>query len=297
MHTQEPSINLQGVCTALVTPFTPDGSAVDTDSLRRLIEVQLAAGVRGVVPCGSTGEAVTLTPEEYSLVVRTAREVTRGRCLCIAGISVSSTAVAVELARHLRSLEVDGILVASPPYNKPSQAGIAAHIRAVKAASGLPIIAYNIPGRTAVAITPTTLAELVQDNTIVGIKESSGSMDTVIDTIQAVGPACQVLSGEDSLFLGTLAYGGAGIISASANALPGEFVGVAEAFFAGRIQQAREIQMGMLERIRTLFIESNPVPVKTVLARQGVISSAAVRLPLVPLTPTSQERLAAVFGW
>jgi 4-hydroxy-tetrahydrodipicolinate synthase len=289
--TTSPSLTLRGVIPALVTPFTNDGSRVDTKSLGALIEKQIAGKVHGVVACGSTGEASTLSEGEYVEVVKFARELTQGKLPCVAGISVSSTHRAVEMARGIKELGCDAILVATPPYNKPSQAGIIEHFKAIQAASGLPLIAYNVPGRSGVAITPATMGILSQQGIITSIKEASGSIDTLADMMLAVREDCQVLSGDDSLFLATLAYGGRGIISVVANAFPEEMVALYDAFERGDTAQARRLQLGLLPRMRAAFVEANPVPIKSALARMGVIESDAVRLPLTPLAPANVERV------
>lgn len=290
------AVNLSGVMPALVTPFSEGGREVDTTSLGNLLDYQLAAGVDGVVVCGSTGEASTLTDSEYTEVVRFVRTHVKGRVPCIAGISVSSTARAVQMAQSAREIGCDGVLVATPPYNKPSQGGIIEHFRAIHAAVGMPIVAYNIPGRSGVAISSATLGALSREGVIVGVKESSGSVDTIADTLLAVTPECKVLSGEDSLFLATLAYGGSGIISATANALPREFVSIYRAFRANDCEGAGKIQMEILPRIRTAFCESNPVPIKAALAMRGVIKSGAVRLPLISLSPENLARVQRDFS-
>lgn len=289
------TLDISGVFTALVTPFSRDGASVDFQSFGALIERQLEAGIHGVVVCGSTGEAATLSDAEYVEVVRFARERTRGRVPCVAGISVSATVRAVEMARVVSEVGCDGILVATPPYNKPSQQGIIAHFRAVKTATRLPLIGYNIPGRSGVAISPATLGVLSQENLIVGIKESSGSVDALADTMTAIRRECQVVSGDDSLTLAVLAYGGVGVISACANVMPSEFVTLCESWEGGDTRRAAKTQLEILAKIRALFIESNPVPAKTVLALRGVIAEPTVRLPLVPLSAGSLERLRSEF--
>jgi 4-hydroxy-tetrahydrodipicolinate synthase len=286
---------LHGVYTALVTPFSKDGTSVDYESLGRLIDFQLKAGVHGVVACGSTGESATLSEREYVEVVRSVRKHTQGKVPCIAGISVSSTSRAVEMARQVEELGCDGVLVAAPPYNKPTQVGLLEHCRAVFKAISLPVIAYNIPGRSGVAFAPATLGALSREGTISGIKESSGSVDAIADTFAVVDPSCQVVAGDDSLMLAVLAYGGTGVISAAANALPSEFVALYNSWIAGKPQEARKEQMAILSKIRALFLESNPVPVKTVLALTGVINSASVRLPLVPLSEATLQKIKAEF--
>ncbi len=290
------SLSLRGIYTALITPFTKDGSVIDKDSLAKLLDVQISAGVSGVVACGSTGEAATLSDKEYAEVVGFVRDRTKGKLPCVAGISVSATARAVELGKFASEIGCDGVLVATPPYNKPSQQGIVEHLKAVKAASGLPVIAYNIPGRSGVAIHAATLGQLSHEGVILGVKESSGSVDALADTMNAVKPDCQVVSGDDSLLLAVLAYGGTGAIAAGSNVLPKEFVELCDAFAAGDCKNAKDIQLSLLTRIRSLFVESNPVPVKAVLALQGVIAHPTVRLPLTPLAPASLERVKKEFS-
>jgi 4-hydroxy-tetrahydrodipicolinate synthase len=289
------TLDLSGVYTAIITPFSKDSELVDYASLEALIEYQIRGGVAGLVVCGSTGEASTLSGAEYLDVVRFVRERTRGKLPCVCGISVSATSRAVELAKFAEEIGCDGVLLAAPPYNKPTQVGIIEHFRAVHRASALPIVAYNIPSRSAVTISPHTLGSLSQEGVICAIKESTGSVDALADTIACVRQDCQVVSGDDSMTLATMAYGGIGAISAGANALPDEMVGLVRAWQAGNTAEAQRIQMKLLGRLRALFIETNPVPVKTILALKGVIAHPAVRLPLVPLSKASLEKLKAEF--
>lgn len=287
-------VEFRGVYTALVTPFSADGAIVDFESLERLIAFQERAGIDGYVVCGSTGEAATLSDAEYEQVVKEVRRLIPEKPV-IAGISVSSTKKAVEMATVIQKLGCDGVLLATPPYNKPTQSGIAEHFRQVRSATSLPIIAYNIPSRSGVPIDASTLGLLSRSGVIAGVKESSGSLDNFMDVRLAVEETCSVLSGEDSLFLGTLACGGQGIISASANVLPAEIRTVWQAWKQGAIKAATEAQLAIVPRIRLLFRETNPVPVKSVLARLGVINSAAVRLPLVPPSDENYEVICKAF--
>jgi 4-hydroxy-tetrahydrodipicolinate synthase len=289
-------LNIRGIYTALVTPFSKDGSQVDYESLGKLLEIQRAAGVSGVVVCGSTGEAATLTDTEYRDVVKFVRERTKGHLPCVSGISVSATAKAVELAEFAQEVGCDGILVATPPYNKPSQAGLIEHFRAIYKATSMPLIAYNIPGRSGVAIAAATLGQLSREGIICGIKESSGSVDALADMMACISEDCQLVSGDDSLTLAALAYGGVGAISGPANALPREMSALVRCWDSGDMQGARKAQMQILPKIRALFVESNPVPVKTVLALRGEIAHATVRLPLTPLSSSSLERVKVEFG-
>ena len=291
-----PALTLHGVLPAIVTPFTKDGSAVDQKSLIRLIDSLLEGGVHGIVACGSTGEATTLSDSEYVEVVKLVRERTAGKVPCVAGISVSSTQRAVQIARVIKELSCDAILVATPPYNKPSQAGIIEHFKAIGAASGLPLIAYNVPGRSGVAITSATLGSLSHQGIITAIKEASGSIDNFADIKVAVTPECQVLSGDDSLFLGALAYGGRGVITVVGNAYPNEMVALYSAFERGDAREACRIQLDLLPLCRAAFMESNPVPIKAALALKKVIDHDTVRLPLTSLAPASFERVQKEFA-
>jgi 4-hydroxy-tetrahydrodipicolinate synthase len=288
--------SIRGIFTALVTPFSKDGSQVDYESLSRLLDLQKAGGVSGVVVCGSTGEAATLSDGEYREVVRFVRERTKSAMPCVSGISVSATAKAVELAKFSEEVGCDGVLVATPPYNKPSQLGIVEHFRALHRATSLPLIAYNIPGRSGVSVTPTTLGQLSREGLICGIKESSGSIDAVADTLACVRAECEVVSGDDSLALAVLAYGGVGAISAAANALPSEMSSLVKFWEKGDAAGARRVQLDLLPKIRALFIESNPVPVKAVLAMRGEIAHPTVRLPLAPLSESSLVNVKSAFG-
>lgn len=289
-------LSLAGTFTALVTPFSKDGSSIDKGSFEKLVRYQLDANVPGLVVCGSTGEASTLTDAEYIEAVSLVRELTRGRVPCVAGISVSATARAVQMAHSVAELGCDGILVATPPYNKPSQAGIVAHLKAVRDASNLPIIAYNVPGRSCMGITAATMGTLSKERIVVGLKEASGSVDHLADVMNAVDSSCQVVSGDDSLVLAVMAYGGVGVISVFANVLPKEFVELTAQYAAGNVVRAREIQLAALAKVRALFVEANPVPVKAVLAKMGIIAHPTVRLPLTPLSARSEEVVNEAFG-
>lgn len=289
------NVNLRGVLPAIVTPFTQDGLQVDRASLIKLIDRLLDAKVHGIVACGSTGEATTLSDDEYVEVVKCVRERTAGKVPCVAGISVSSTQRAVQISRVVRELGCDAILVATPPYNKPSQRGIIEHFKAIHAASSLPLIGYNVPGRSGVAISSTTLGTLSHQGLITSIKEASGSIDNFADIMAAVKPECQVLAGDDSLFLGALAYGGKGIITVVGNAFPKEMVALYDAFERCDNGEARRLQMDLLSRCRAAFCESNPVPIKAALAMMKVIEHATVRLPLTPLSPENLELVKREF--
>jgi 4-hydroxy-tetrahydrodipicolinate synthase len=287
---------LQGTLTAIVTPFTADSSAVDYDSFGKLLEFQIASGVSGIVVCGSTGEAATLNDDEYRKVVSFCREATRQKVLCIAGVGTNSTLRACEMATLLDGIGVDGILLVAPPYNKPSQEGIAEHFRRVKKSTRLPLIAYNIPGRSAVNILPQTLARLAEEGCIEGIKESSGSMDQVMDIAALCCKKASLLSGEDSLVTATMSCGGRGVISASANVIPSIFVELTRAALAGDFAGSLEKQFEALPVVRSMFIETNPVPAKAALKELGLIKHASVRLPLLEASGETLSKLRAILA-
>jgi 4-hydroxy-tetrahydrodipicolinate synthase len=281
----------RGAWTALVTPFTKDGSAVDYDSLGRLIEFQIQSGISGLVACGSTGEAATLEDAEYDMVVRRTAEISRGRVPVIAGVGSSSTARARAMAERVASAKVDGILVVTPPYIKPPQDGIMQHVRSAQGASNLPVVLYNIPGRSGVNIAPTTVAKLFRDGVIAAIKESSGSIDQVTEILALTEGQLPVLAGEDSQVLAVMASGGTGTISASANIAPKQFARLCQEVLDLRLPAARSTQFELLPLIRLMFTETNPIPVKAALAERGVIAHPTVRLPLIEVSPALLERL------
>lgn len=286
----------QGTYPAIVTPFNADGSAVDYDSLKALIDYQVRAGVQGIVVCGSTGEAATLSEDEYKNVVLSAKSMLGGRGQCIAGIGTNNTAKAQELAAFLSESKLDGILLVAPPYVKPPQRAIVEHFRAVKRCSTVPIIAYNVPGRSSVNIAAPTIAQLVQEGCIVGLKEALGSIDQVLDILAFTGDKLAMLSGEDSLVHATMASGGCGVISATANIIPEIFVELTTAALKGDWERARRAQFKALPIVRAMFMETNPIPVKTALALQGIIKYSAVRLPLVPAEAATVEKIRAVLA-
>lgn len=281
----------KGTFPAVVTPFTQDGTQLDLESLRALLKFQLDAGVDGFVVCGSTGESQTLSSEEYQQVVSETVKFVAKRVPVIAGIGVSSTLRAMEIAKYLDSSEVSGILLVAPPYNKPPQRGIFRHFEQVRNATSLPIIAYNIPGRTAVNILPATLADLWKAKIIVGVKESSASLDQALDIMALVDDSFLLISGEDSLVHALMASGGCGVISATANVVPDAFVNITQPALRGDWHSALTSQMNVLPVVRAMFIETNPIPVKCALALKGIIRFPTVRLPL---TEATSETVAAL---
>ncbi|NMC63004.1 MAG: 4-hydroxy-tetrahydrodipicolinate synthase [SAR324 cluster bacterium] len=287
---------LRGTFPAIVTPFSKDGANVDFDSLHNLIEYQISARVDGLVVCGSTGEAQTLTDDEYQKVVSFTKEKVNGRVPVIAGIGTNSTQKGIAAAKLLDEIAVDGILLVAPMYNKPTQKGIIAHFEQIKRATRLPIIAYNVPGRTSVNILPATIATLVKQGTICGLKEASGSMDQVLDILSLVRDDCAVVSGEDSLVCALMLSGGKGVISASANIIPEIFVEITSAALNKEWERAKEAQYKALPWVRLMFAETNPIPVKTAVALKGIIKYPTLRLPLMPAEDATIEKIKALLG-
>ena len=283
------SCPFRGSLVALVTPFR-DGK-VDYDALKMLVDRQIAAGQNGLVPCGSTGESATLSHDEHAEVIETVVKHAAGRVPVVAGTGSNSTAEAVRLTRDAEAAGADGALLISPYYVKPTQDGIVAHYRAVAEATSMPIVLYNIPGRTASTIEIPTLTELAEVENIVAVKDSTGSLDRVTDTIAACGEKMAVLSGDDSLTLPLVAVGAVGAISAVSNVIPGEMAQLTHAALEGRWDEARSLHYRVLPLIRACFLESNPIPVKAAVAMLGHCESA-VRLPLRSISEDAKTKLA-----
>lgn len=278
----------RGVYTALITPFL-DGE-VDEKTLRELTERQLAAGVDGLVPCGSTGEAATLDFEEHQRVIEVVVEAASGRARVLAGTGSNSTREAIRITQGAKAAGADGALMISPYYNKPTQRGIVEHYAEVARACDFPLVVYNIPGRTASKIEVDTMARLAEIEHVVGLKESTGDLNHAAHCIaKTPGDFC-VLSGDDWATLPILSLGGAGVISTSSNLVPEEVVGMVRAFFEGDIARAREAHYRLLPIFDALFVESNPIPVKAALNLAGLCSDE-VRLPLTPLSEGAREKL------
>lgn len=281
----------EGVFTALVTPFR-DGS-VDERALTALVEIQIQAGVDGLVPCGSTGEAATLSHAEHQRVVEVVVAAARGRVQVIAGTGSNSTVEAAQLTRHAKEAGADGALLISPYYNRPTQDGIVAHYTEIARQTSFPLLVYNVPGRTASNVVPGTIARLAEIDQIVGVKESCGDLNQVAHVIAAVPDSFAVLSGDDWATLPMLALGGKGVISTASNVAPGEVVDLVRAFRAGDLARARAVHFRLLPLFDVLFCESNPIPVKAALAMRGALTDE-LRLPLVPISNGKRERVQAV---
>jgi 4-hydroxy-tetrahydrodipicolinate synthase len=281
--------SFQGSMVAMVTPFR-DGR-VDEETLRSLVEFHVAHGTDGLVPCGTTGESPTLSHAEHRRVVEIVIEQARGRIPVIAGTGSNSTAHAIELTRHAAEAGAAGALLVSPYYNRPTQQGLYEHFRAIAAAvPGLPLILYNIQGRTGVNIETETLQRLAEVPNIVGVKEASGSLDQMTAVILACGPDFTVVSGDDNLTLPLMSVGGRGVISVVANFLPREVAEVTHAALEGDWKRAREAHLRLYPVCKAMFIETNPIPVKEAMAMLGMLR-AEWRLPLCPMGPANREKL------
>ncbi len=300
---------LRGVWTALVTPFHEDGS-VDTDALRALVDEQIGMGVTGLVPCGTTGETATMTREEQDVVITTTLDEVKGRVPVVAGAGANDTAQAIKNHLHVQKLRagdftVDGALHVTPWYNKPTQDGLYAHFMAIADSSALPIVLYNVPGRTGVDLLPDTIARLVagdseQSKRFVGIKEATGSIQRtqeVINALHGVGKEnhVAVLSGDDGNILSLLALGGDGVISVTSHLVGKELADMVRAFDKGDLSLAQALSRKTSPLSSILFFRSNPIPVKTALALRGQAGGkihARFRLPICPLDDKDTAELA-----
>ncbi len=282
---------LGGCGTAIVTPFAPDGS-VDVEALRKLAAWQVEEGIDFLVPCGSTGEAQTLSAEERMLVVRTVVETVAGRVPVMAGATHNDTREAVAEARRMSGLGVTWLLSATPYYNKPTPEGLVQHFTAVADAATVPVCLYNVPGRTAVNLRPETVLRLAGHPNIRGIKEASGDLPQVQHLLLGRPEGFAVLSGEDNLTLAVMAAGGDGLISVASNEIPALMTRLVQLARRGRMAEARELFYQALPLLEANFLETNPAPVKAALAAMGRIENR-LRLPLVPLSEPRRAPLLA----
>ncbi|HVG33684.1 MAG TPA: 4-hydroxy-tetrahydrodipicolinate synthase [Pyrinomonadaceae bacterium] len=285
---------MRGCATALVTPFTSSG-AIDEARFRALIERQIDGGVKLLVPCGTTGESATMTEEEDRRVIGLTVEAARGRAYVIAGTGSNSTAAAIEYSLAARSLGADALLVVAPFYNKPTQAGLYAHFRAVaEAVDYLPIVVYNVPGRTSSNITAQTMLKLAHEvENIVAVKEASGDLSQIMAILRGRPEGFSVLSGDDALTLSLIALGADGLVSVASNEAPDLMSRMVELALAGDWQEARSRHYRLLPLMEINFIESSPGPVKAAMAMMNLIEEH-FRLPLVPITDASRDRVREV---
>ena len=279
-----------GSIVALITPFRE--GAVDESALRNLIRFHLENGTNGIVPCGTTGEAVTLTRKEWEQVVSVTIEEVRGKIPVIAGAGTNDTAKTIDMARYARSAGADGALVVTPYYNKPTQRGLVAHYTEIAQGVDIPIVVYNVPGRTCANVLPGTLAELAQIDTIVAVKEASGDLEQIGLIGALCGDLITILSGDDTLTLPILSVGGQGVISVVANIVPQDVARVVALYLAGEHENALQHFYRLLPLSKAMFIETNPIPVKTAAAIMG-LTDEDMRLPLVPMDGEHRSQLIA----
>lgn len=284
--------NLKGCGTALVTPFKKDLS-IDEDALRQFVEFQIAGGIDFLVPCGTTGESVTLSDDEQRRVIQIVVEESRGRVPVIAGAGGNNTAHVINLARECERLGVDGLLSVTPYYNKPMQEGLYQHFKAIAEATSLPIIVYNVPPRTNVNILPDTIVRLAEIPNIIGVKEASGDISQIAEIITRVPAEFKVLSGDDSMTVPLIALGGVGLISVAANEAPGEMTALTRGCLENNWDEARRLNRELWALMKVNFIETSPGPVKAALVMMGKIEET-YRLPMVPVTPQTKEKLRAI---
>ena len=277
-----------GSFTAIVTPLK--NNKVDFDAYKKIIDMQIEAGITGIVPCGSTGESATLSHQEHDEVIQKAVEFSKGKLKVIAGTGSNSTAEAIRLSKHAQEAGCDGVLLVAPYYNKPTQKGLYLHYKEVANAINIPVVLYNIQGRSAVNIEPKTIAQLAKDcKNIVAVKEASGSLDQM-SQIRMLAPNMDLISGDDALTVPIMAIGGTGVISVLSNICPKVVADLVNAMLKKDLDKANEIAFKWLPLVKAMFIETNPIPVKAAMAMMGICSDE-MRLPMCSLSDEHKESL------
>ena len=279
----------KGAITAIVTPFK--NGQLDEAAYRELIEFQVKSGIHGIVPCGTTGESPTLSHAEHKRVVETCIDQVKKRVVVIAGSGSNNTAEALELTKHAQAAGADAALMITPYYNKPTQEGLYQHYKTVASQTKIPIVVYNVPGRTSVNLLPETVARLAEFPNIVGLKDATGDLKQGCKTLELCGDKITVLSGDDFTTLPLMCMGGMGVISVVSNVAPADMAGMCNAFFKGDLAKARELHYKMWPLIEAMFFETNPVPAKTALKMMGKITGE-VRQPLCLMSAANEEQTA-----
>jgi len=279
----------KGALVAIVTPFA--NGTVNEESLRRLIEFQIENGTNGIVPCGTTGESPTLSHEEHKRVIEITVDQVKKRVPVVAGAGSNNTAEAIDLTKHAKAVGADAALHITPYYNKPTQEGIYRHYQAIAKEAKFPLVLYNIAGRTGVNIEPATMARLAELPEIVAVKEASGNLGQMAEIKQLCGDKLVLLSGDDNLILPVLAIGGAGVVSVISNILPRQTADLIAAWEAGQTGKAQELFYKLLPVCKAMFLETNPIPVKTAAALMGLIPDGAMRLPMCEMAPANLDKL------
>lgn len=280
----------KGSMVAIVTPFKNKGRDIDDKRLKELVEFQIKNSTSAIVPCGTTGESATLSIKEHEKVIDIVITSARGKAKVIAGTGSNNTEEAIELTVHAKKAGADGVLIITPYYNKPTQEGIYRHFKAVSDAAGIPIIAYNIASRTGINIEPKTMARLASIKNVVGVKEASGNLNQMSEIKSLCGEEFALISGDDSLTLPLLAIGGCGVISVVANIVPKDVSDMVGAFLKGDVKKARGLHYKMLPLVKAMFIETNPIPLKTAMGMMGMIEPD-LRLPMCEMSDDNKKRL------
>jgi len=282
---------LKGAITALVTPFK--NGRIDEEAYRALIERQIREGIHGLVPCGTTGESPTLSHAEHKRVVSICIDQVKKRVPVVAGAGSNSTAESLELTKHVQDAGADYALIITPYYNKPTQEGLYQHYKTIASQTRIPIVVYNVPGRTSLNLLPETMARLSELPNIVGLKDATGDLKQGAKTLELCGDKITVLSGDDFTVLPLLAIGGQGVISVVSNVAPADMAEMCNAFFQGSLAAARKLHFKMWPLMEAMFYETNPAPAKTALKMMGQITGE-VRQPLCPLSQANETRLRQV---
>ncbi|MCX5866448.1 MAG: 4-hydroxy-tetrahydrodipicolinate synthase [Proteobacteria bacterium] len=284
-------MEIRGAMVALVTPFRND--RIDRAAVKKLIDYMIENGIDAIIPCGTTGESATLSHEEHDEMIEITLELTAGRVPVIAGTGSNSTREAVRLTKHAAQAGAQAALLITPYYNRPTQEGLYQHFLAISEASDLPLVLYNVPGRTGVNLLPPTVARLAEHKNIIGIKEASGSLPQAMEILTLCPPKFLLLSGEDMLNLPLYAIGAQGTISVIANVAPQLVSGLYDAFIAGKLKEADFLNRNLFELNRILFVETNPIPAKAALAMMGMIGPE-IRLPLTEPSAENKNKIRGV---
>ena len=284
-------MKIQGLYTALVTPFR--NGAVDYDRLTKLVEMQISYGVDGISPVGTTGESPTLSFEEHERVIATVVQLVNGRCKVLAGSGANSTAEALHLTRHAKSDGADFSLQVAPYYNKPTQEGLYRHFATIADSCDIPIVIYNVPGRSGVSVSAETIARLVKNCNIAGVKEASGSVDRVSEILDLCD--VPVLSGDDALTVPMMSVGAVGVVSVASNVIPKEMKRLVDLCNAGNFAEASAMHHKLYRFFKAMFVETNPIPVKAALALRGLVDEE-YRLPLCPPSDKNREFLRGILA-
>lgn len=287
-------MQFQGAFTALVTPYKNNN--IDEEAYRALIEWQIEQGIDGLVPCGTTGESATLSHEEHKKVITVCVDQVKGRVPVIAGAGSNCTSEAVDLTRYAKEAGADAALLITPYYNKPTPEGLVAHFKAIASEVSIPFFIYNVPGRTSLNVMPKTVARIFNEiPEAIGIKEATGDLKQVSEVVEECGPDFIVLSGDDFTILPLMSVGGHGVISVVSNIIPGMVRSMCKAYASKDLMQAKRLHFEMAPLCRAMFLETNPIPVKTSLVMMGKVDKE-FRLPLVPMLPENEEKLRTVLS-